>query len=216
MASAGQAQAHSSQPMHFSRPSGQRLSWWRPWKRGAVGSFSNGYCSVTTFLNIVRNVTPNPATGSQSCSLRVLPSCWELIRGPRRSAGSASDFVGWSYRLVLLDGRDRAAGVEREPGGSSADGATLRHGRHREPAVVPLRSRLALLVVVLRLVPEEEDPEEEHDGDPETDQEVLAVDTAVEGGHADRRDGDDPEQRERDQTLPAERHELVVAQPGQG
>ena len=47
-----------------------------------MGSFSNGYCSVTTFLNIVRNVTPNPATGSQSCSLRVLPSCWELIRVP--------------------------------------------------------------------------------------------------------------------------------------
>ena len=36
MASAGQAQAHSSQPTHFSSPSGQRLSWWRPWKRGAV------------------------------------------------------------------------------------------------------------------------------------------------------------------------------------
>src|SRR3954453_4454975 len=71
MASAGHAQAHSSQPMHFSSPSGQRLSWWRPWKRGAVGFFSNGYCSVTTRRNIVRKVTPNPATGSQNCSFRV-------------------------------------------------------------------------------------------------------------------------------------------------
>src|SRR3954447_15912142 len=71
MASAGQAQAHSSQPTHFSRPSGQRLSWWRPWKRGAVGFFSNGYCSVTTLRNIVRKVTPNPATGSQNCSFSV-------------------------------------------------------------------------------------------------------------------------------------------------
>src|SRR6185437_6202988 len=69
MASAGQAQAHSSQPMHFSSPSGQRFSWCRPWKRGAVGFFSNGYCSVNTFRNIVRKVTPNPATGSQRDSL---------------------------------------------------------------------------------------------------------------------------------------------------
>ncbi len=65
--------------MHFSRPSGQRLSWCRPWNRGAVGFFSNGYCSVTTFLNMVRKVTPKPATGSQNCSLsvgiRAAPCC---------------------------------------------------------------------------------------------------------------------------------------------
>ena len=63
--------------MHFSSPSGQRLSWWRPWKRGAVGIFSKGYCSVTTFLNMVRKVTPNPATGSQNCS-RMLGESDEL------------------------------------------------------------------------------------------------------------------------------------------
>src|SRR5689334_12560399 len=55
--------------MHFSRPSGQRFSWCRPWKRGAVGFFSNGYSSVNTLRNIVRKVTPNPATGSQRASL---------------------------------------------------------------------------------------------------------------------------------------------------
>src|SRR3954452_22158048 len=71
MASAGHAQAQSSHPMHFSSPSGHRFSWWRPWKRGAVGFFSNGYCSVTTLRNIVRKVTPNPATGSQNCSFSV-------------------------------------------------------------------------------------------------------------------------------------------------
>src|SRR6478752_9231568 len=84
MASAGHAHAHSSQPMHFSSPSGHRLSWWRPWKRGAVGCFSNGYCSVTTFLNIVRKVTPNPATGSQNCSLNDFPcssAIETLLRG---------------------------------------------------------------------------------------------------------------------------------------
>ena len=81
--------------MHFSRPSGQRLSWWRPWKRGAVGSFSNGYCSVTTLRNIVRKVTPNPATGSQNCSFigghRSDSSCrgsWR--RAPRRRSGHAA------------------------------------------------------------------------------------------------------------------------------
>src|SRR5690242_1619136 len=63
MASAGQAQAHSSQPTHFSRPSGWRLSWCRPWKRGAVVFFCSGYCSVSRFLNMALKVTPKPATG---------------------------------------------------------------------------------------------------------------------------------------------------------
>src|SRR6266568_5500408 len=63
MASAGQAQAHSSQPMHFSSPSGHRLSWWWPWNRGAVGRLSSGYWTVSTFRNISVNVTPNPLTG---------------------------------------------------------------------------------------------------------------------------------------------------------
>src|ERR1700744_3591016 len=49
--------------MHFSRPSGQRLSWWWPWNRGAVGRLSSGYITVSTFLNISRKVTPNPFTG---------------------------------------------------------------------------------------------------------------------------------------------------------
>src|SRR6478735_3074395 len=113
MASAGQAHAHSSQPMHFSRRSGQRLSWCRPWKRGAVGCFSKGYCSVTTFLNIVRKVTPKPATGSQNCSLRVgIVSVTLPIGGGghgRRTAGLAGELAG------DLGGqrRDRVAAGER-------------------------------------------------------------------------------------------------------
>src|SRR5690242_11809236 len=63
MASAGQAQAHSSQPTHFSRPSGWRLSWCRPWNRGAVVFSCSGYCSVSRFLNMALKVTPKPATG---------------------------------------------------------------------------------------------------------------------------------------------------------
>src|ERR1700746_1894644 len=72
MASAGQAQAHSSQPMHFSSPSGHRLSWWWPWNRGAVGFLTSGYSMVSTFLNISWKVTPNPLTGlrkSSTCDL---------------------------------------------------------------------------------------------------------------------------------------------------
>src|ERR1700733_14800423 len=68
MASAGQAQAHSSQPMHFSRPSGQRLSWCRPWNRGAVGSFSSGYSTVSTLRNICLKVTAKPLTGLRKSS----------------------------------------------------------------------------------------------------------------------------------------------------
>src|SRR6185436_21070817 len=81
--------------MHFSSPSGQRLSWCRPWKRGAVGFFSNGYSSVTTFLNMVRNVTPKPAIGSQSCSRRLAP--------PEVLDGSATE------RLLAGHGWDRVA-----------------------------------------------------------------------------------------------------------
>src|ERR687885_2691044 len=61
MASAGQAQAHNSQPTHFSSPSACRLSWCRPWKRGCVGTLTSGYSSVTTRVNMVVNVTPKPA-----------------------------------------------------------------------------------------------------------------------------------------------------------
>src|SRR3954447_26923233 len=85
--------------MHFSSPSGQRFSWWRPWKRGAVGFFSNGYCSVTTFLNMVRNVTPKPAMGSQNCSLAllepelVLSATYLLLSGHRGHGVAAGEGV---------------------------------------------------------------------------------------------------------------------------
>src|ERR1700753_523668 len=86
MASAGQAQAHSSQPMHFSRPSGHRLSWWWPWNRGAVGRLSSGYSTVSTFLNISVKVTPKPLTGSRM-SLSQLGTCDLLAGGLRVEAG---------------------------------------------------------------------------------------------------------------------------------
>src|SRR5579875_3024417 len=54
--------------MHFSRPSGHRLSWWWPWNRGAVGRLSSGYCTVSTFRNISWKVTPNPLMGLRKSS----------------------------------------------------------------------------------------------------------------------------------------------------
>src|ERR1700691_2755214 len=54
--------------MHFSSPSGHRLSWWWPWNRGAVCRLSSGYMTVSTFRNISRKVTPNPLTGLRKSS----------------------------------------------------------------------------------------------------------------------------------------------------
>src|ERR1700685_2827949 len=85
MASAGQAQAHSSQPMHFSSPSGHRLSWWWPWNRGAVGFLTSGYSTVSTFRNISWKVTPNPLIG-----LRKSSTC-DLLRGGAGGAGARLD-----------------------------------------------------------------------------------------------------------------------------
>src|SRR5215213_10258276 len=102
--------------MHFSRPSGQRLSWCRPWKRGAVGSFSNGYCSVTTFLNMVRNVTPKPATGSQNCSLSEGESAIGVPSVGLRIVGG----------LVGRGGRGGHRGLRRAHGGAGVEPQRLR------------------------------------------------------------------------------------------
>src|SRR6516225_6671859 len=81
MASAGHAQAHSSHPMHFSSPSGHRLSWWWPWNRGAVGFLTSGYSMVSTFRNISVKVTPNPLIGLRKSSTCDLPGGGLVGRG---------------------------------------------------------------------------------------------------------------------------------------
>src|ERR1700759_2351471 len=81
MASAGQAHAHSSQPMHFSRPSGHRLSWWWPWNRGAVGFLTSGYSTVSGFRNISWKVTPNPLIGLRKSSTCDLPAGGFVVAG---------------------------------------------------------------------------------------------------------------------------------------
>src|SRR5579864_6168596 len=104
MASAGQAQAHSSQPMHFSSPSGHRLSWWWPWNRGAVGFLTSGYSMVSTFLNISWKVTPNPLTGSIRSSSQLgsqLGTCDLLGGGVRSSEDSLGPLGGDADAVVV-------------------------------------------------------------------------------------------------------------------
>src|SRR5438309_9017495 len=89
--------------MHFSRPSGCRLSTCRPWKRGAVGFFSSGYCSVLTFLNMVRNVTPKPLIGSKmlvSCPLSGRSFAGTAAHLPRRVLDRAGGHLAghWGHR----------------------------------------------------------------------------------------------------------------------
>src|SRR5262252_7988437 len=110
--------------MHFSSPSGQRLSWWRPWNRGAVGFFSSVYWTVSTFLNICRKVTPKPLTG------------------PRNSG--TGDLLDGVRRGDILTGA-------RFPGGDDhADSVVVGqvHGRHGEASVrrlaQPARARRPL------------------------------------------------------------------------
>src|SRR4029077_9989609 len=115
MASAGQADAHSSQPMHFSSPSGHRLSWWWPWNRGAVGRLSSGYWTVSTFRNISWKVTPNPLIGlrkSSTCDLLaggfVSDADTVVVRQVhRRNGETGSGLGGAGFRQVgLLRGRE--------------------------------------------------------------------------------------------------------------
>src|SRR6516162_3227204 len=129
MASAGQAQAHSSQPMHFSSPSGHRLSWWWPWNRGAVGFLTSGYSTVSTFLNISWKVTPNPLIGLRKSSTCDLPGGGLVIDGDavimrqverRHREGGGRHLAGGGNlgpfgRFGLLGGCLRHARVPRGP-----------------------------------------------------------------------------------------------------
>src|SRR6266567_1837355 len=149
MASAGQAQAHSSQPMHFSSPSGHRLSWWWPWNRGAVGRLSSGYITVSTFLNISVKVTPNPLTGLKK-SLMGLGTC-DLLSGGGASGRDGARGSGVQVKPVVVrpvHRRDREALDLRQPVGA------FRRGRlGRQIGGPPLRG----------VVPEREHGEEQED-----------------------------------------------------
>src|SRR3954451_18724006 len=109
--------------MHLSRPSACRWSTGRPWSRGAVGRFSSGYSSVTTFLNIVLKVTPKPATGATK-SLSPLG----------RSGGGASLLSGPLTRHLL---NWRWVVVHRGRSGQHGNRMTATRGRRHGRLCLP-------------------------------------------------------------------------------
>src|ERR1019366_2912452 len=198
MASAGQAQAHSSQPMHFSRPSGCRLSWWRPWYRGWVGRLTSGYSSVSNARNIVANVTPKPPTGANNCERKLA-------------------FFFPSATGVLLIGQFWVAS-----GAGQARLAQALAGQRRD-RVAP-RERVDLFGALGgdrgSITPALPDPGDDHgkDGDHTDNDDGRRSGVGTEKGKlgtVDESHRDDPEQRHRNEDLPAETHELVIAHPRQ-
>src|ERR1022692_1023486 len=137
--------------MHFSRPSGQRLSWCLPWNLGAVGRFSSGYWTVSTLRNICRKVTPNPLIGLRKSST-----------GDLLYLGVSGSYLG--------------VGTSQAPWRRSAgqDPVVVRqvHGRHRERTAV-LLDRVSVLRLIRRLafggpfrrdIPGEREPDQrQHD-----------------------------------------------------
>src|SRR3954447_2759951 len=128
MASAGQAHAHSSQPTHFSSPSGCRLSWWRPWNRGWVGTFCSGYSSVTTSVNMVRNVTPKPATEANSPGASFWSATAHLLVRLGVVAQGGLDGGGTGRRRL-------AVRVRRQHRAGAATDGLAGPRRHRVPAL---------------------------------------------------------------------------------
>src|SRR6516162_6946966 len=193
MASAGHAQAHSSQPMHFSSPSGHRLSWWWPWYRGAVGRLSSWYITVSTFRNISRKVTPNPLTGLRKSSTGDLLSRVAVGRALQRHVAKLETVVVRQVERGHREALHHAA-------------LLLVRGRGR----VGREFRRAPLS---RGIPERDQRQDENQ-----DQAAHRVHRrrgAVIAPGPDRRDEQDPDDGQRDEDLPAQRHQLVVAGPRQ-
>src|ERR1700689_5028842 len=197
MASAGQAQAHSSHPMHFSSPSGQRLSWWCPWNRGAVGRLSSGYITASTFRNISRKVTPNPFTGLRKSSTGDLLSHTVVIGVRRTGQRGVAEL-----KAVVMRQVERWHRVPRlgRGGLGHLDQLAL-------IVVVPLvflllgGTRLArpqpLEPLGVAVVPERDQRDEEHEddaGDRVDDRRVVVLAQRPHRGHQQQ-----PDDRERDQ-----------------
>src|SRR5579875_1268631 len=212
MASAGQAQAHSSQPMHFSSPSGHRLSWWWPWNRGAVGCGFSGYSAVSTFLNIWWKVTPKPLTGLRKSSTGDLRA---VARGSRieESAGT--------FGLPRSAHADPVVVRQIERGDREALWVAGPAGVAGQLAVASFRFGGGLVQFAFQQsaaffrpgLPDPDDREEQHQNQPGDDVDARAA--AVLPPDPDGGDHHDPDQRTGDEDLPAERHELVVPDAGQ-
>src|SRR5258708_6537458 len=159
--------------MHFSSPCGQRLSWWWPWNRGAVGRLSSGYITVSTFLNISRKVTPNPLTGLRKSSTGDLLS--HAIPGCRGRGHCPGQRRAAELKAVIVRQVERRHG---EPRGRLLDLDQLAvlvvvvlvllvHGRGgRQPGEV-------LLVAVVPERDQQDEQDENHPGDRVDDGRVV-------------------------------------------
>ena len=209
MASAGQAQAHSSQPTHFSSPSGQRFSWWRPWNRGAV---TFGLVRVLLGEGLAEHrleghTEPGDRVEDthQDCSSRVVSSVGRPL-GRHRVGTAGLGCV--DVRRLLADQRPRPA---RAAAGcpAGAPGSRRRRRRSGRPARARrARRRSSPPTKVATISPTRITPA--------TTQKVGVENQPSRLPSRKRGHGHQPDQRDRDQPLPAEAHELVVAQPGQG
>src|SRR6478735_299524 len=109
--------------MHFSRPSGYRFSWCRPWNRGFTGAVSNGYCSVTVRLKKFLIVTPNPAAGARASATALrfgisdsYGRTWPPAATSPPPPDLATDLSGVSATRHLLGGGLGGAAVAADEG----------------------------------------------------------------------------------------------------
>src|SRR5215469_13711045 len=169
--------------MHFSSPSGHRLSWWWPWNRGAVGRLSSGYITVSTFRNISRKVTPNPLTGLRKSSTG------DLLGGFRVAQRPADRHWRRVTKLETVVVRQ----VER--GHREAGGGTLGLGAHGGRLGGQFRG-----APLGRVVPERDQREDQHQDQARADVDDARV--AVVAPGLDRGDQQDPDDGQRDEDLP--------------
>src|ERR1700761_4958228 len=126
--------------MHFSSPSGHRLSWWWPWNRGAVGRRSSGYWTVSTFRNISWKVTPNPLMGLRKSSTGDLLGAVRVGAGHRGAGDGARGNADPDAVVVgQVQRRDPVAGRAGPAGRATARLGLVGHRiRGRAPARPPL------------------------------------------------------------------------------
>src|SRR4029077_7241669 len=175
--------------MHFSSPSGHRLSWWWPWNRGAVGFLTSGYSTVSTFRNISWKVTPNPLIGLRKSSTSDLPG-----------GGFVIEVDAVVVRQVEGRHREGAPPEGHVPAGLAGTGGI----RGRETGG-------ALLGAAVPHPGQGDDDDQDHAA-----YHVRERVVGVEPPGAYGSDQQDPHDGDRDQDLPADRHQLVVPDPGQG
>src|SRR5882757_4859987 len=186
--------------MHFSSPSGCRLSWWRPWNRGAVGFLYSGYCSVSRFLNMALKVTPKPATGPRNSGIAVL---LRLLRLGGAGVGRTGR-TGCAHQLAPRPAgppRHHRRLLSRQGWYGVAAGHRVEPLRWRERAV---RRGLAFLLAVPEQVHEQRDEQQREDraADIEDDPREVVILVAH---RPDRGDQHQPHHGDRDEHLPAER-----------